>query len=97
MSPFIDMEIDYDWRFCEPGQFIRVHMIDYQNGEKLFDASLALERQEISPRMLRHVLIKYPLMTAKVTAMIYWQALRLLLKKTPVFVHPKKRKPLAER
>jgi len=41
--------------------------------------------------MLNRMLIKYPLMTVKVTAMIYWQALRLLAKRTPFFVHPKKR------
>jgi DUF1365 family protein len=72
-------------------------MIDYENGEKLFDASLALKRREISPGALNRVLLKYPLMTAKVTTMIYWQALRLLLKKTPLFDHPKKRKPITER
>jgi DUF1365 family protein len=97
VSPFIDMNIDYDWRFREPGATIRVHMIDYENGQKLFDASLALKRHEISRWALNRVLIKYPLMTAKVTTMIYWQALRLLLKKTPLFDHPKKRKPIAER
>jgi DUF1365 family protein len=92
VSPFIDMNISYDWRFREPDASIRVHMIDYENKQVLFDASLALQRREISPWALTDVLIKYPLMTAKVTSMIYWQALRLLLKKTPVFVHPKKRK-----
>jgi DUF1365 family protein len=97
VSPFIDMNIDYDWRFREPDTDIRVHMIDYENGEKLFDASLALKRREISPGALNRVLLKYPLMTAKVTTMIYWQALRLLLKKTPLFDHPKKRKPITER
>ena len=97
VSPFIDMNIDYDWRFREPDASIRVHMIDYENGQKLFDASLALNRREISPGTLNRVLIKYPLMTAKVTTMIYWQALRLLLKRTPLFDHPKKRKPIAER
>jgi len=97
VSPFIDMNIDYDWRFREPDEKIRVHMIDYENREKLFDASLALKRREINTGALNRVLIKYPLMTAKVTTMIYWQALRLLLKKTPLFDHPKKRKPIAER
>lgn len=92
VSPFIDMNIDYDWRFCEPDASVRVHMIDYENGQLLFDASLALKRREISRWALTDVLIKYPLMTAKVTTMIYWQALRLLLKKTSVCVHPKKRK-----
>ena len=97
VSPFIDMDIDYDWRFCEPGEFIRVHMIDFQKGQKLFDASLTLKRHEIDARALTHALVKYPLMTAKVTTMIYWQALRLLLKKTPLLVHPKKRKSIGER
>lgn len=92
VSPFIDMNIDYDWRFREPDASIRVHMIDYENEQLLFDASLALKRREISPWALTDLLIKYPLMTAKVTTLIYWQALRLLLKKTPIFVHPKKRK-----
>ena len=47
-------------------------MIDFENGSKLFDASLALQRREISRRALTDVLVKYPLMTAKVTTMIYW-------------------------
>jgi DUF1365 family protein len=92
VSPFIDMNIDYDWRFREPGASISVHMIDYEDRQKLFDASLHLKRREISPWALSDVLIKYPLMTAKVTTMIYWQALRLLLKRTPLFTHPKKRR-----
>jgi DUF1365 family protein len=91
VSPFIDMNIQYDWRFCEPGDVIRVHMIDIEGGKPLFDASLALHRRAVTRQMLNRMLIKYPLMTVKVTAMIYWQALRLLAKRTPFFVHPKKR------
>jgi hypothetical protein len=30
----------------------------------------------------------YPFMTLKVVAMIHWQALRLWLKKSPVYPHP---------
>jgi DUF1365 family protein len=97
VSPFIDMNIHYDWRFREPAESLRVHMIDYENGEKLFDASLALHRREISRRSLTRVLIRYPLMTGKVVTMIYWQALRLILKRTPIFTHPKKREPSGER
>ena len=91
VSPFIDMDIHYDWRFRIPGQRLNVHMIDYENGRKLFDASLALECREISRKSLTRVLFQYPLMTGKVIAMIYWQALRLLVKKVPVYTHPKKR------
>ena len=91
VSPFIDMDVQYDWRFRAPGDIIRVHMIDIEKGKKLFDASLMLKRQPISHKELTRVLLKYPLMTMKVTTMIHFQALRLLLKNTPFFTHPKKR------
>ena len=91
VSPFIDIDIHYDSRFRVPDDSIRVHMIDYEKGEKLFDASLALQKQSISRQALTRVLLRYPVMTGKVVFLIYWQALRLLLKKTPVFTHPKKR------
>jgi DUF1365 family protein len=52
VSPFIDMDIAYDWRFRLPGDALSVHMIDYEKGEKLFDASLALQRRDITRRSL---------------------------------------------
>lgn len=90
VSPFIDMDIHYDWRFRLPGGRLGVHMIDYQGGKRVFDASLALHRREITPAALTNMLIKYPMLSGKVVAMIYWQALRLVIKKTPFFPHPKK-------
>jgi DUF1365 family protein len=97
VSPFIDIDIHYDWRFRLPDDSIRVHMIDYEREEKLFDASLALRRREITRGSLTRMLIRYPVMTGKVVTMIYWQALRLILKSTPFFTHPKKREPLEEK
>jgi hypothetical protein len=97
VSPFIDMDIHYDWRFREPNDALQVHKIDYQGGQKLFDASLSLSRREITGTALTRVLIRYPMLTGKVIAMIYWQALRLILKKTPIFTHPKKRNSISER
>jgi uncharacterized protein len=88
VSPFIGMNIWYDWRFQVPGQTLAVHMIDYEAQEKLFDATLKLQRTEISRAALARVLVQYPLMTVKVFTMIHWQALRLWLKKTPVYPHP---------
>jgi hypothetical protein len=90
VSPFIDMDIRYDWRFRLPGETIRVHMIDYHKETRLFDATLALERRSINRRMLSRVLLRYPAQTAKVITLIYWQALRLVMKKTPFYTHPPK-------
>jgi len=97
VSPFIDIDIQYDWRFQVPGESIRVHMIDYEKGEKLFDASLALHQHPLNRQSLTRYLVRYPVMTGKVVILIYWQAMRLLLKKTPFFTHPKKRELPSER
>ena len=88
VSPFIDMDIQYDWRFRLPGKTLGVHMIDYRHGTRLFDATLALERRDMTRSMLSRVLLRYPAQTVRVITLIYWQALRLTLKKTPYYPHP---------
>jgi DUF1365 family protein len=93
VSPFMDMGLWYDWRFREPGESLSAHLTDIEKGTKLFDATLSLRRREISDSALTRVLISYPFMTVKVTTMIHWQALRLLTKGAPFFVHPAKRNP----
>jgi len=94
VSPFIGMNVDYDWRFLEPGQRIQVHMEDYIEGDKLFDATLSLRRRGITGARLLHVMARYPLMTVQVVTRIHWQALRLWYKGAPFHVHPKKRPSL---
>lgn len=88
VSPFMPMDIDYDWRFNEPGERLAVHMQNFRRGEKLFDATLDLERRPITGRTLAGTLSRQPLMTARVTAAIYFEALRLMLKRVPFHDHP---------
>jgi len=88
ISPFMDMGISYDWRFSLPAEKLAVHLVNYDAGVKLFDASLALKRRPMTRANLTRALIGYPAMTLKVVAMIYWQALRLLAKGAPFFDHP---------
>ena len=48
-----------------------------------------MRRREINGTSLAWVLLRFPAMTIKVLSMIYWQAFRLWLKKTPYYEHPK--------
>jgi uncharacterized protein len=88
VSPFMPMEIDYDWAFKLVGSQLFVHMKNLQKGAQMFNATLMLERQEITERALNWLLIKYPFMTIKVVAAIYWNALLLWLKRVPFYSHP---------
>jgi len=90
VSPFMPMDIRYDWRFAAPADGLFVHMENRREGRSVFDATLNLHRRPIDSANLAHALLAFPAMTAKVTAGIYWQALKLILKRTPFFTHPKK-------
>jgi hypothetical protein len=91
VSPFMDMDIDYQWSFMRPGERLFVHLQNNQQGDKLFDASLMINRQPISSASLAAALLRYPLITMKVVVAIYYQALRLWLKKVPFHTHPAKK------
>ena len=89
VSPFMDMDFWYDWYFKEPGESLHIHMTNFKEETKFFEAILTMQRLEINGAALAWVLIRFPAMTLKVLSMIYWQAFRLWLKKIPYYDHPK--------
>jgi len=95
VSPFMPMDLDYAWSFSSPGETLAVHMRNSREGRRLFDATLVLKRREISSASLAATLARQPLVVPAVLVRIYWQALRLWLKRVPFHVHPAK--PLPEK
>ena len=91
VSPFFDIDQQYHWKFSKADQQLKIHMSNSENSEKVFDSSLIMEREELTAKKLDLFVLKYPFMTAKVIWGIYWQAMRLKLKNTPFYIHPKKR------
>ena len=87
VSPFMPMQMTYHWRSRTPSRSLSIHLQNWRDGEEAFNATVALRRVEISPASLSSSLLRYPLMTIKVATAIYWQALRLFLKRVPLFKH----------
>jgi DUF1365 family protein len=90
VSPLLGMDLRYDWRLTAPAERLSVHIEAAgagQDGERAFDATLSLRRREIDAASLRRVLLRYPLMTARVQAHIYAHALRLRLRGARWFPH----------
>lgn len=89
ISPFMGMDMRYDWRFTPPAETLAIHMENHRGAERLFDATMALRRAEITPFRLNALLVRFPFITVKVIIAIYWQALRLWMKRCPAYAHPR--------
>ncbi|MGE8150547.1 DUF1365 domain-containing protein [Pseudomonas vancouverensis] len=87
VSPFLPRDIEYRMTFSPVAKQLGVHLADWQGERKLFDATLNLHRETLDRAGLHRYLWRFPWMTAKTCLTIYWQAVRLLLKRMPLFAH----------
>ncbi|QJQ20520.1 DUF1365 domain-containing protein [Pseudomonas sp. SK] len=87
VSPFLPLAMDYRLRFHLDAEQVRLHMENWHAGRKVFEADLALRRQPLDSRSLHRHILAFPWMSLRTLSAIYWQALRLLFKRTPVHDH----------
>ena len=93
VSPFNGMHQDYRWTFSFRGPQLRVHMSVMEENTRQFDATLVVQRKPLNRRTLHDSLRRFPLEALKVSAGIYWHALKLKLKGVPFYTHPNKLEP----
>jgi DUF1365 family protein len=87
VSPFMPLDMQYHFEFLIPEEELLVKMQNHRDGAVVFDVELNLNAKPINSITLFKQLMCIPLMTAKVTLAIYWQALKIGLKGVPFLGH----------
>lgn len=90
VSPFNGMEQHYQWTFSFRGPDLRIHMNVLEQDKKHFDATLVVHRTPLTRKTIHRSLREFPVEALKITAGIYWHALKLKLKGAPFYTHPDK-------
>ena len=97
VSPFMPMELEYEWQFNEPGEKTHVRIETRDEQHRFFAARLELKRRPLSDRELLRAIVRYPIMTVQIVTAIYWQACQLWWKKCPTHPHPNQQPDLSSR
>jgi len=80
VSPFLDMDLRYDFRITGPDERIAVGISASSSDKVVLRAVLTGERKDLTSRNLMFVFLKIPAITIKVIAAIHWEAFRLWTK-----------------
>jgi uncharacterized protein len=87
VSPFNPMDMTYKWKISQPMQQLRLTLSCHQQS-KHFVAALDLCKEPLNSSTLKRVVMNIPSMTIKTVVGIYWQALKLFVKRVPFYGHP---------
>lgn len=80
VSPFMDMDLRYDFAVSQPDDRLSVAIRASKGGQPVMIACLAGNRRALTDTALLRLLVTMPAATFKVTAAIHWEALRLWCK-----------------
>lgn len=88
VSPFLSMDIDYEWRFRLDADRIDIGMRLARGGIPQFYAGLDLACRPLDRREAMRAALRFPLQNLNTLRRIYWHAFLLWRKRTPFFAHP---------
>ena len=85
VSPFSSLQLAFDFTLGIPGERLAVRIDDYASDTRVLHTTLSGRARTLSNGRLAWFLLKYPLITLKIIALIHWQAFLLWLKRVPYF------------
>lgn len=88
VSPFMPMDCRYNFVIRPPTDTVQVLINEDDTDGPLLKASFTGRRRPLDDKTLLRAVLSHPLMTLKVTAGIYLEAVKLLAKGMRLFPHP---------
>lgn len=86
VSPFNPLDMQYQWTVMQPNQKLNLTLKCVKDITHL-DTGLNLTRIELNSKSLFRVLVSIPHMAIRTVVGIYWQALKLFIKRVPFYAH----------
>lgn len=78
VSPFMDMDLAYDFEISPPGEAVSVTVAVRRGDTPILTASFAGGRAPLTDAALLKAWLRHPLLSFKVIAGIHWEAVRIL-------------------
>ena len=88
VSPFLPVAGHYRMRLPEPAGSLRLGVILDVGGRPALAATVTGRRHAYTPSRLLGLALRYPWVTAQVSALIRWQGIRLLARRHPIVHRP---------
>jgi DUF1365 family protein len=80
VSPFMRMEMTYDFRVRPPGETTAVAVNGSDKEGRLISASFAGRRRDLTDAAVAGILLRHGMLSLKILGAIHWEALKLWLK-----------------
>jgi hypothetical protein len=87
VSPFNPIDMHYRWQINPQTKYLTLQLDAWRQSRE-FSAGMSLSQVTLDSASLLRALLSTPVMTIKIVAGIYWEALKLFIKRAPFYGHP---------
>lgn len=89
VSPFFNLQQQYRWTFKLENTHLKFTIDSYENNKHVFTAGYSSELIDIKSTKAKLAILRQPFSVYKIVLGIYFEALRLWLKRVPFVAHPR--------